>query len=99
MKTDLRKKAKNDLEKDYLKLMNNAVLGKNMENVRKDRDVKLVRGNYLVSEPNYQYKVFHTKFISNRNEKTEILFNKLSKILMYKLWYNYVNPKYGEKAK
>ena len=41
--------------------MNNAVLCKTMENVRKNRNIKLVatekRRNYLVSEPNY-----HTKF-------------------------------------
>ena len=57
MNTDLREKAKNDFEKDFLKLLNNAVFVKAMENVRKNRDIKLVtterRKNFLVSEPNY----------------------------------------------
>ena len=52
--TELRKNAANDFEKD---LMNNAVFGKTMENVRKHRDIKLVmtdkKRNILVSEPNY----------------------------------------------
>ena len=57
MNTELRKLAKNDFQKDFFKLMNNAVFGKAMENFRKHRDIKLVttdkKRSKLVSEPNY----------------------------------------------
>ena len=59
MNTKLRQKAKDNFERDFFKLMNNAVFGKTVENLRKHRNIKLVikerRRNYLVSE-----KKFHT---------------------------------------
>ena len=81
MNTDLRKKAENDFEKDYFKLMNNANFGKTMENLRKHKDIKLVtterRRNYLISEPNYHTTKFFTEYLfAIEMEKTEIPMNK-----------------------
>ena len=110
MNTDVRKKLKNDFEKDFFALMNNAAFGKTLENVRKHRYIKLVSTekirNYLASEPNYKF--FTENRLPIEMEKTEILMNKpvylqlsileLSKILMYEFRYDYVKPKYDEKA-
>ena len=81
MDTDLIKKAKNDLERDFLKLMNNAVFGKTMTNVRKHRDIKLVttekRRNYLVSESNYHTTNFFSEnLLTIEMRKIQILMNK-----------------------
>ena len=68
MNTELRKVANNDFENDFYKLMNNAVFGKTMENVRKHRDIKLVttnkKRNKLVSIPNYHTMNYISKDLS-----------------------------------
>ena len=110
MNTNLRKKAKH-FEKYFFKLTNNAVFGKTTGNVRKHRDFKLVtseiRRKYLVSEPNYHTTKFFTKNLlaigikklMNKPVYLGLSILELSKILKYKFRYNYVKPKYGEKAK
>ena len=110
--TELRKKATNDFENDFFKLMNNAVFGKTMKNVRKHRDIKLVKTekkrNKLVSEPN-----FHTMKLTDNNlaiiemRKFKVKMNKpiylsildISKITMYEFWCDYVKIKYQDKAR
>ena len=71
MNTQLRKKAKNDFEKDFFKLMNDVAFGKAMENVGNHSGIKLVTNevgkNYLLSEQNYHTNFFFGKFISSRN--------------------------------
>ena len=82
--------------------------------MRKHRDIKLVlterRKNYLVSEPNYHSTKFFTEnLLSGKIKMTQILMKKpvyldlsvlaLSKIVTYEIWYDYVKPKYGEKAR
>ena len=114
MNTELRKPAKNDFEKDFFKLMNNSAYGKTMENVRNHRDIRVVttnkRRSILASEPNYH----STKYISKdllimETKKAKVRMNKpiylgqaisdISKTLMYKFWYDYIKPKYGDKAR
>ena len=77
MNTDLRMKAENDFDRDFYKLMNNAVYGKTMENLRKHRDIKLVnddtKRNKLVSEPNYHTtKWFSENLLAIEMKKTSV---------------------------
>ena len=114
MNTELRKVADNDLEKDFCKLMNNAVFGRTMENIRKHRDIKLVaadkKRSQLVSELNYHTINLISEDLSIiETKKTKVKMNKpiylglsileISKILMYEFWYDYMKPKYYNNAK
>ena len=108
------KEAKNDFERDFFKLMNNAAFGKTMENVKKHRDIKLVttdkRRNLLVSRPNcHTTKWFSENLLAIEMKKTKVKMNKpiylglsilaISKTLMYEFWCDYMKPKYNDNVK
>ena len=114
MNTELRKLSKNDFEKDLFKLMNNSLFGKTMENIRKHRDIKLVRTDKkrskLVSEPNYHTINLISEDLSIiEMKKTKVKMNKpiylglsileINKILMYEFWYDYMKPKYNDNVR
>ena len=114
MNIELRKKASNDFEKYFFKLMNNAVFGKTIENVRKHRDIKLVKTdhkrNKLVSEPNYHtMKLILENLSIIEMKKVKVKMNKpiylglsilqISKIIIYEFWYDYMKKKYGDMVK
>ena len=112
--TSLRAQAKNNFEKDFFKLMNNAVFGKTMENIRNRVNIKLVntgeKFKKLIAKPNYESrKIFNENLVSVHMKKTSLTMNKpvylgmcildLSKIVMFDFHYQYIKPKYGNQAK
>ncbi|XP_037906157.1 uncharacterized protein LOC119648468 [Hermetia illucens] len=84
LNTRLRTLSKNDFEKHLFKLMNNAVFGKTMENVRKHSIVKLVTqwsGRYgaesLIAKPEFKAStVFNENLVAIELNKSEIYVNK-----------------------
>ncbi|XP_043478168.1 uncharacterized protein LOC122508718 [Leptopilina heterotoma] len=82
--TTKRTNANNEFETNLFKLMNNAVYGKTMENVRKHVDVKLVtkwEGRYgaeaLIAKPNFHSRaIFNENLVAVELKKVEVLINK-----------------------
>jgi hypothetical protein len=67
--TQKRKIANNEFEKDFLKLMNNAVFGKAMENLRKRLLVQLVnnhsKARRLTSKPTFHaFRIFNEDIVA-----------------------------------
>ena len=105
MNTELRKIAKNDFEKDFFKLVNNAVFGKTIENVRKHRDIKLVTTDkkrsklVLISENLSIIEMRRTKVKMNKLIYLGLSILEISKLLVYEFWYDYMKPKYDDNVK
>ncbi|RLU24050.1 hypothetical protein DMN91_004259, partial [Ooceraea biroi] len=84
LEVDLEKLVTNDFEKNLYKLMNNAVFGKTMENVRNRVDVKLVTrwdGRYgaeaLIARPNFHSRaVFGENLLAVELRRLKATFNR-----------------------
>ena len=84
LNTDLRKDATSEFEKDFYKLMNNAVFGKTMENVRRRLNVKLIRSEEEASrlrrsicKPTYKRSiVYDNDLVAVEFFKCKVVLNK-----------------------
>ncbi|KAL9987983.1 hypothetical protein ACROYT_G002373 [Oculina patagonica] len=83
MNTEFRKKAKNDFEKNFYKLMNNSVFGKTMENLRNRVDIKIARSDEtnkirkLVASPLYsRHVLFSNDLVGIDMRKSRLFLNK-----------------------
>jgi len=108
--TECRKKAKDEFEKDFFKLMNNAVFGKTMENVRNRIKMHLTNDDdnavKWFSKVNFKSAshVDGVYFIQMNNEEVEM--NKpiyvgtsildLSKVCMMNFHYNVINETFKD---
>ena len=111
--TEKRKNAKSDFEKDFFKLMNNAVFGKTMENLRNRVDIKLIQTDKKLkkycAKPSFErLQIFNEDLVGVENKKLTLLLNKpvyvgqtildLAKYVMYDHHYNVIKKEYGKKC-
>jgi hypothetical protein len=109
-----RQHAKTKFEQNLLKLWNNSVFGKTMENVRKRKEVKFPSTEKqlrkLTASPRWcDLRIFKETLAALEMKKTSVVLNKpvftgftvleLSKLLMFQFWYECIKPLYGEKVK
>ena len=112
--TEKRKEATSDFSKDMYKLMNNAVYGKSMQNVRNQIDFELVdtpeRYQKCVNNPNFKYRhIINENLIGVEKAKSVVKLNKpiyvgmcildLSKQHMYSFYYDILKKKYQDNVR
>ena len=88
LNTSFRTNAKNDFEKDFFKLMNNAVFGKTMESIKKRCNLEILNDNSdeltmkklnaIASKPNYKepLTIPNSRINIFKFTKTKVYYNK-----------------------
>ena len=109
LNTKIRQEADNKFDEDQAKLMNNSFFGKTCEDVRKHKDVHIVRDEAklkkIVARPTYdQHAIYDENMAAIQMKKNVVNLNKpryvgqvvldVSKLLMYQFHYEYIMPKY-----
>ena len=106
--------AQSDFESDLAKLQANATFGKTMEQVRHRVNVRLICDPHkltkAVSKVSFrQSEIINDDLVMVRGAKQTVRLNKpisvgftileISKLIMYKFYYDYLKPKYGDKCR
>ena len=109
-----RQVAESDFEKNFFKLLNNAVYGKFIESVRKRTNVDVVKdtnkANKLTSKPQFLgFHILDEEVTLVQCVKRKLMLNKPivcgymvlenAKNIMYDFWYNVLKPMYADKVK
>ncbi|XP_055307027.1 uncharacterized protein LOC129571277, partial [Sitodiplosis mosellana] len=84
LNTEMRTRATNDFEKNFFKLLCNAIFGKTMENLRSRVDIKLKSqwggrsgARMLIAKPNFKRRtIFDEDLVAIELKKTSLLMNK-----------------------
>ena len=106
--TECRKLSKSAFEKDFYKLMNNAVFGKTQENLRNRVSVEVITDEKIamkrIAKPSFKRsQIIHENLVIIQSAITTLKLNKpiyvgfsvldLSKLLMYKFHYQHIKKK------
>ena len=112
--TAQRQNAQSEFEADLAKLQANSTFGKTMEQVRNRQNIRLIADpaklRKAVSKPSYrQAQIINSDLVMVRGARQKVMLNKpiavgfcileLSKLTIYKFYYDYLKPKYQNHCK